>query len=238
MKRLNLSAHAFIELPDELPLTDDGKLNIMFQYRWHAAGKPSELSRIKTVVVYGEHPGLNGGVAGELGTADFVNKAVDKILEETKAPLGKLGFSAYSGGGIALYHLFKQKDKLLVHPPDAVILSDANYGGRAVLPVWTPLAKEYLGIADKKFVLLHTRSLEARFDSTTKTAKGLIKDLGIENAEVSCKDVSPLFWDGWHFVPNTWTQKGSLVVLDTDASHGDAGKIVPYLWNSFLSDWF
>lgn len=239
MKRINLSQHAFIDLPDELPLTSEGKLNIIFQYRWHAAAVPSEkVKLVKAVVVYGEYAGLNAGESGELGSADFVNKSVDRILTETKAPMGKLGFSAYSGGGIALYNLFKRKDSLVVHPPDAIILSDAGYGGKAVIPVWAPLAKEYLDIADKRFVLLHTRSLEASFDSTTKTANALLKACGVENDAAVAVVPDLEFWNDWHFKPDVWTQKGSLIVLDTTATHADAGKIVPQLWDSFLSDWY
>lgn len=236
MKRISLSRHLFVDLPDDLPLTQEGRVNIIFQYRWHAAAVPSEKTSIKAVVVYGEHPGLNSGVCGELGSVDFINKSIDKILTETGAPLGKLGFSAYSGGGIGLYNLFKNKNKLMIYPPDAVMLSDATYGGKPVLPVWSALATDYLTEVYKRFVLLHTRSLENRFDSTTRTAVGLIKSCGIESATVPAQDSG--FWDDWFFKPTTWTQKGGLVILDTVASHADAGKIVPQLWNSFLSDWY
>ncbi len=239
MKRINLSKHAFIELPDELPLNSDGNLNIIFQYRWLSSAKPSEYTSIKTVVVYADHPGLNAGNAGELGTADFINKSVEKILTETKAELGKVAASAYSGGGIALYNLFKQYNKLAYMPLNAIILSDATYGGKAVLPVWESIASKYLDSADNKFILLHTRSLEANFDSTTKTAKGLARRLGFDGfpARIDPHDTSE-FWVKWPNKPQEWTQKGGLVILDSNMTHTDAGKIVPVLWDSFLSDWY
>lgn len=240
MKRLNLSQHAFVDLPDPLPLTDEGKLNIMFQYRWSASAKPSEKSKyVKAVVVYAEHEQFNTGGSGELGTADFINKSIEKILKETGTELDKWGCSSYSGGGLGFYNLFKNKDKL-ISLPDGVILSDSTYGGLAVIKTWSELAIEYLGDTLKRFVLLHTRSLEEQFSSTTKTANAIIKDLKILDNKVNLDEINdnPDFWKDWPSKPTTWTQKGGVIILDTNLTHGEAGKIVPTLWDCFLTNWY
>lgn len=234
--RLNLSQYAFVEIPDELPLTANNKLNVIFQYRWHAAAPPDKSKYVKALVIYGDHPGLNAGNAGELCDYNFVNKSIEKLLTHTKCDLGKVGFSAFSGGGIALYNLFKNKNKLICLP-DGIILSDAGYGGRPVVPVWKDIAKEYINESSKRFVLLHTRSLEKDFTSTTKTANSLIKELGIENNTVKTEESD--FWKDWNFRPSNITISGGIIILDApQATHLDAGKIVPQLWDSFLIDWF
>lgn len=231
--RLNLSQYAFVEIPDELPLTANNKLNIIFQYRWHAAAPPDK-SNIKAVYVYADHPGLNSGNPGELGSIEFINKSLDKILDKTKAELGKVGLAAYSGGGLGLYHLFKDKNKF-ISLPDAIVSSDATYGGNAVIKIWSEMAKDYTDSEQKIFIILHTRSLENNFDSTTKTTNGIIKNLNINNYVVNIDDDA--YWAGWPSKPKKWVQKGGLIILDTNLTHSEAGKIVPVIFNSFLIDW-
>lgn len=231
MPRINLSKHAYVDIPDELPLVDN-KLNIMFQYRWHAAAPPDK-SNLKAVIVYADSPGLNSGASGELGTPDFIYKSIDKITKRANAELGKWGISAYSGGGIAFYHLFRNN----LNKPNAIIMSDADYGGKATLSAWKSMAEQYVDSADDWFVMFHTHSLEARFDSTAKTANELIKSLGIGGATTEIDSKVP-FWQDWHVKPAKWTQKGGLIILDApEATHADAGKLVPTLLNSFLTNW-
>lgn len=230
--RLNLSQYAFVEIPDELPLTANNKLNIIFQYRWHAAAPPDK-SNIKAVYVYADHPGLNSGNPGELGSIEFINKSLDKILDKTKAELGKTVLSAYSGGGLAFYHLFKSN----IHKTDAIIMSDANYGGVPTLRSWKLMAEKYVNSTEQKFVLFHTRSLEKSFDSTTKTANLLIKSLDMESYVIPINE-SDEFWKDWYVKPTNWAVKGGLTILDSEkATHADAGKLVPTILNSFLAEW-
>jgi hypothetical protein len=230
--RLNLSQHAFAEIPDELPLTANNKLNIIFQYRWHAAAPPDK-SNIKAVYIYADHPELNSGNPGELGSVEFINKSLDKILDKTKAELGRVGLSAYSGGGLGLYHLFKCN----IRKVDAIIMSDANYGGKPTLASWKLMSEKYIDSTEQKFVLFHTRSLAKSFDSTTITANLLIKSLDMESYVIPINE-SDDFWKDWYVKPTNWAVNGGLTILDSEkATHADAGKLVPSLLNSFLIDW-
>lgn len=225
--RLNLSQHSFVDIPEELPLVNN-KLNIVFQYRWHAAAPPDK-SNIKAVYIYADHPGLNTGNVAELGKVDFINKSIDKILEKTGVEPGEITLSAYSGGGIAFYHLFKSNIR-----KTNVIMSDAGYGGKATIPVWKSMIEKYIDSTDKKFVLLHTRSLEKSFDSTTTTANLLIKALDMENYVIPINEDDDI-WKDWYVKPTNWAIKGGLTILDAkNATHADAGKLVPAILNSFL----
>lgn len=229
--RINLSQHSFVEIPDELP-TVNNKLNIIFQYRWHIAAPPDK-SNIKAVYVYADHPGLNTGDVGELGRVDYINKSIDKILDTTKVELGKVGLSAYSGGGLGFYHLFKAN----IRKVDAIIMSDANYGGHPTGETWKLMAEKYTDSIEQKFVLFHTRSLEKSFDSTTTTANLLIKALNLDSYVIPINENDDV-WKEWYVKPTNWAVKGGLTILDSEkATHADAGKLVPTLLNSFLYNW-
>jgi hypothetical protein len=232
-EKLNLSKNTSAYIPDD-PFFHDDSFNIVFQYRWMASASP-QISHICSVIVFGDAAGLNSGNPEELGDPNYVNKAVIKITEHLKkkrpnAKLKKLGFSAYSGGGIAIYNLLKKKDKFAKFP-DAFVLSDANYGGKATEPVWTGLAKDALD-NKTKLVLLHTPSLGASFSSTTQTTKCMLKSLGLDYSPLK-----PESFPYWNVKPTKGVLNDNLIILSIDGSHGDAGRVVPHMWDTFLVDW-
>lgn len=232
-ERLNLSKNTSAVIPDD-PFFHDDTFNVVFQYRWMASASP-ELSHICSVIVFGDSAGLNSGNPEELGDPEYVNKAIEKITEHLRkkrpnARLKKLGFSAYSGGGIAIYNLIKKKEKFKKFP-DAFVLSDANYGGKATEPVWTDLANEALK-GNTRLVLLHTQSLSSSFSSTYQTTKHMMKSLNLEY-----ENLHPNQFSYWNIKPDKGVLRKNLTILSTEGSHGDAGKAVPHMWNSYLDDW-
>lgn len=230
MKRLIISKNTFAMIPDNI----EDEIPLMFQYRWSTKGHPDK-SQIKAVVVYGDSPNLNAGGSDELGEPSYVNKTIEKIRLEIQkinpnAKISKYGFSAYSGGGIALYNLFKKRDKL-VEQPGIIIASDANYGGKATAPVWTDLAKSAIK-NDLKLIILHTQSLASQGSSTTQTTKHMLKTLGLENKYEDVSDF-PEFED-WPAKPFRGVRENDLYILETKADHAKAGHTIPFMWNRTL----
>lgn len=221
MERINLSKNTFAEIPDSFVPTE--KINIIFQYRWLSSAKP-ENSGINAIYVYADSAGLNSGQADELGDPEYVNRTVEKLLGKYNAELDKLVFCAYSGGGLAFWKLFQKKDKIK-YKIDLIIMSDANYGGKVTAPVWAELSKEAMhGFIT--FVMLHTRSLEKQFNSTTKTAVETIKL--IEQSYAAPSDNLS------GFTPIQTVEIGGLNIIDLDVSHQEAGKLVPALLKKYF----
>lgn len=234
MIKFNISRHSFAVIPDDV-VNPDNSVNIMFQYRWMASAPP-EKAGIKTVIVYADSIGFNTGAADELFSPNYFEDAVDKILinlsnKNYNVKLGKFGISAFSGGGIALYNVFKKKNKLFQLPHD-LIISDANYGGKATADVWTEVAKEAIN-TEMQFVLLYTQSLSTQFSSTTQTTKHMIKSLGLDNRWEDTSGFAE--FDDWNLKPIKGIKEKNLIILETDASHGEAGKCLPHMWKTYLS---
>lgn len=166
-----------IMVPAE-PIKPDGSVDIMFQFR---GGNISQYEKagVNAVVV------LADSDKPKEFNSSFVNTAVDKILAKLKevsgknVKLGKLGFSAFSGGAQAVSNILRSGG--IVKKPDFVYIADGAHGGE---DVWSKLADE----AEKgqtKFILTHTAIVPDGFKSTTEVAEDLLKSRGLSRQPVT-----------------------------------------------------
>lgn len=241
--RLVLNNQAAAHFPEN-PVAPDGTVNVMFQFRWSSGASPMNAG-INTVIVQGDAKGLGGGEgAKQLGSPQFINDTIKKILDHLKpnypnVKLGKLGFSAFSGGYGPIWWALKHKDQL-IKQPDIVIVADGIHhgvssGSKGMQP-WVDYAQEAAKDPSKKFVVLHTAVDPQKYPSTTQTANYMLDNLGMQRREVASN-----LYKNWNVAPKSVATKGGFTVMEIPgadkAAHTAAGKALPHLWNTYMADW-
>lgn len=199
------------------PIKSDGSVDIMFQFR----GGTQEIiskSGLNAVIVVAEAGGV-GGAQNKLayGNAQFVNSTIKAILDNLResnenVKIGKLGFSAWSGGYAAIHSILQEKG-MLIKQPDAITLFDGMHhsieGTRTVDPqkmkVWIDFANKAKQDPNIKFIVLHSSISPTDYTSTTQTANYLAQQTGLNKQKVKN-------WNG-RFKPYAEAKSGGLDII-------------------------
>lgn len=240
---LVINANAGAYFPEN-PVSTNGVVNIMFQFRWVKSARPTG-SGINTVVVFADAAGLGGGSGAKaLGDPSFINSTVAKILNHLRkdypnVKLGKLGLSAFSGGYGPVWWALENKSKL-VKEPDAIIISDGIHHstkpGSAGMKPWVEYAQSAAQDPSKRFIILHSGVQPQGYSSTTQTADYILGGIGAARDSATSG-----YWQSWNIQPTSEAQKGGVTILQIAGKDGNAhmsaGKALPHMWNTYLQDW-
>lgn len=192
---LNIAAGVKVIFPIN-PVKPDKSVDIMFQFR---GGSPKLFAQagINAIIVMADAGGIGGGPSRKaFGSANFVNTTINSILKYVSdktgenIKLGKLGFSAWSGGYDPVHGIMQDhySGKKLIKQPDYVGLFDGMHHsvqqGSPAMQVWEQLANDAKK-GSSQFVITHTAVDPGKYPSTTATANYLLNNLGVQRQTVN-----------------------------------------------------
>lgn len=213
---LNLGSGVSVIMPAN-PVQSDGSVNIMFQFRGGSSGLISKAG-VNTVVVMADAGGIGGGPSRNLyGSTNFVNQSISSILKYVGSQigkpvkLGKLGFSAWSGGYDPIHGILSENygGAPLIKAPDYVGLFDGLHHSTkpnsSAMKTWERLAQEAEN-GNTKFVITHTAVDPGKYPSTTDTTNYLLQNLNLKRQPVNN-------WAGQFSIkPTSKAEKGNFSV--------------------------